>query len=63
MTANRTITVQIKTVYGAERIYPLCENARVFAQMMGTKTLTRESIQYIKALTYDVIVKHEEVTL
>lgn len=51
-----TITVTIKSVYGNETIYPACDTARKFADLLGTKTLTRRSLQHIKALGYSVAV-------
>ena len=51
------ITVQIKTVYGNDLIYPACAQAQLFAKMLGTKSLTEQAISYIKQLGYKVIVK------
>ena len=47
-----TITVQIKTVYGNEAIYPICDKAKQFAALIGTKTLTRRAICQIEMLGY-----------
>jgi hypothetical protein len=49
-----TIQVQVKNVYGNEMIYPICEQAKLFAKLANTKTLTRQSIELIKALGYAV---------
>ena len=46
------ITVEIKTEYGQERIYPGCDEAKSFAKIAGTKTLTRETCKLIKQLGY-----------
>lgn len=54
-----TITVQIKNVYGNETIYPVCEKARLFAALAGTKTLTLVAIAQIKLLGYDITVKRQ----
>jgi hypothetical protein len=48
------IQVKIKTNYGRESIYPVCDNAKKFAKLCGTKTLTREAIGHIKSLGYKV---------
>jgi len=48
------ITIQIKTVYGEDKAYPLCEKSQIFARMLGTKTLTESALRDIKALGYDV---------
>lgn len=57
------ITVEVRDIYGNRVIYPLCEAARLFAQIAGTKTLTQQSIKCIKALGYSIDVKQQEVTL
>tara|TARA_R110000803_G_scaffold204493_1_gene270585 strand:- start:1671 stop:1847 length:177 start_codon:yes stop_codon:yes gene_type:complete len=46
------ITVKIKNNFGNEAIYPACEYSRLFAEIAGTKTLTRETIEKIKSLGY-----------
>jgi hypothetical protein len=55
--SDLSITVQIKSVYGDERIYPICEKAKAFASLTGCKTLTRVAIGHIKALGYVVNVQ------
>ena len=52
-----TITVNIKSNYGALAAYPACPNAARFAARAGTKTLTLEALQTIKALGFEVIQK------
>jgi hypothetical protein len=44
------ITVEIKSVYGEDKVYPACENSRRFAEIAGTKTLTPHTIRQIKAM-------------
>lgn len=48
----KTLKVQIKNNYGQEAIYPLCDDAKRFARLAGTTTLTRDAVQIIKALGY-----------
>lgn len=50
------IEVKIKTVYGVEKIYPVCDKARTFAGIAGQTTLTRATINGIKALGYTITV-------
>lgn len=50
----KTIQVEIKSVYGVEKIYPVSEEAKVFAKLLGQQTLTVEDIQNIKLLGYMV---------
>ena len=52
-----TITVEIKNVYGNETIYPVCDSAKTFAAIAGTKTLTRHALSLIKGMGYAVNVK------
>lgn len=55
------ITIKIKTVYGVERIYPVCENAKLFLSLTGNKTFSLVDIEHIKALGYDVEVEQAKI--
>ncbi len=57
------ITVEIKTVYGREAIYPACPKSITFTDMLGQSTLTRRDIEYIKQLGYQINIKQPEITL
>lgn len=57
------IVVQIKSVYGNETVYPVCQKATLFAKLARTKTLTNDTLAYIKALGYRIEVKQNEVSL
>jgi hypothetical protein len=54
--ATMRIQVEIKNVYGNEAIYPVCDKARGFAELLNQKTLTRNDIAKIKAIGFEVIV-------
>ena len=54
MNNGKKLTVAIKNVYGEEKIYPLCEAAKTFAKIAGTRTLTLRAIEAIKKLGYAV---------
>ena len=56
------ITVEIKSVFGTEKIYPACKDAQLFADIAGTKTLSRNVIAMIKGLGYTVAVKQDAPT-
>ncbi len=58
---NKTITVSIKNIYGRDVVYPICDDAKSFAQLAGTKTLTMDAIGHIKNLGYTVSVKQTEL--
>ena len=49
------ITVEVKSVYGELKIYPVCDKAKVFAAIAGTKTLTTFTMKRIEMLGYNVI--------
>jgi hypothetical protein len=49
-----SITVRIADQYGNKVIVPVCEQAKLFARIAGTKTLTKDAILAIKALGYGI---------
>jgi len=49
------ITVQIRTVYGVESVYPICDKAKAFARIARTKTLTLDTLHEIKALGFGIV--------
>jgi hypothetical protein len=62
MNPTMQIKVQIKTVYGEEKVYPACPKAAIFAQMLGTKTLTDAALNSIEALGYTIEIDQPVVT-
>ena len=48
------LTLLIKNIYGEQKAYPNCETSKKFAELLGTKTLTREALKQIKALGYEL---------
>jgi len=54
---NKEILVRIKTVYGNDLIYPVCDNAQKFAVLTNKKTLSKNELAYIKALGFEVKVE------
>ncbi len=54
------ILVDIKSVYGIDKIYPVCEKAKTFCEMLNTKTLTDHAIKKIKELGYTVNVLQKQ---
>ena len=53
----KEIKIKIKAVYGNDVIYPVCSDARLFAELAGTKTLTKQAVNVIKNLGYTVTVE------
>ena len=56
------IKVEPRTVYGETRIYPKCDKAKIFADMLGQTTLTPRNIQAIIKLGYTVSAEHPPIT-
>tara|TARA_R110000824_G_scaffold57014_1_gene155465 strand:+ start:111 stop:329 length:219 start_codon:yes stop_codon:yes gene_type:complete len=48
------ITVQVKSVYGIDKVYPVCDKAIAFAEIAGTTTLTDDTVRSIKYLGYRI---------
>tara|TARA_R110000824_G_scaffold347323_1_gene534106 strand:- start:96 stop:314 length:219 start_codon:yes stop_codon:yes gene_type:complete len=46
------VTIQIKNNYGQDVAYPVCSNAKLFAEVAGTKTLTTEVLKRIMLLGF-----------
>lgn len=55
-----TIYVKITSVYGNQTIYPVCDKAKLFASIAGTKTLTMSTIRTISKLGYIIETKRDE---
>lgn len=48
------IIVTIREVYGVPKAYPVCEQAKLFARIANTETLTGKTLGLIAKLGYDV---------
>lgn len=60
---NTHALVEIKTIYGQDRIYPANATAMALAALLGSKTFTREQIAKAKELGYTFEIKAPEVEL
>lgn len=49
------IIVEVKSVYGVNKVYPVCTNAQIFAQIAGSKTLTHSVLCKIERLGYTIV--------
>jgi hypothetical protein len=54
----KLITVNIEPQYGKWVYYPVCKDAKVFAEIAGTKTLTEQTLAHIRELGYEVKACH-----
>lgn len=57
----QSIIVRITSVYGQRTVYPVCDTAKTFAIIAGTKTLKPDTINCIKKLGYEINVQAEEI--
>ena len=55
------LIVSKKNVYGVERVYPVCNKAKLFASISGNKTLLPEVIELVKKLGYNLTTKGEKI--
>ena len=55
------VTVRIERNWGTERIYPVCEVSKIFAQIADTTTLTDQTRSLMKKLGYDFIVEVQKL--
>jgi|APGre2960657404_1045060.scaffolds.fasta_scaffold10928_3 hypothetical protein len=51
------IIIRAKDVYGERKFYPICETAKLFAAIAGTKTLTVPVLGNIKAMGYKLTIE------
>lgn len=54
------IQVTIKSVYGVERIFPVCKAAKLLASLTGRPTFTDKQIETLKKLGYTPEVVYEK---
>ena len=57
------IRVVVKNVYGTDKVYPYCMKARNFAEIAGTKTLTRDTLRLVQLLGYKVRVQPTTINM
>jgi len=58
---HTTLLVRITNNYGSRVVYPVCDTAHKFAALVGTKTLTPDTIKRIQDLGYAIHVQQEEL--
>jgi hypothetical protein len=49
----------ITNVYGVDRFYPVCENAKRFALLTNTKTFNLDILAIIKSIGINIELKRE----
>ena len=58
---SMNLIVEKKNVYGVERVYPVCNKAKILTALTGNKTLLDVDIKLIKQLGYTLTTKREEI--
>jgi len=56
------ITIERRDQYGAPVYHPIDDAAKAFARIAKTKTLTPDALALIRALGYEIEVKHPAAT-
>lgn len=51
---KQQITIKEKSVYGNTLLYPVCDKATIFANLIGKKTFTSNDLDLIAALGYEL---------
>lgn len=52
---TQQIHIEIRNVYGEPKAYPADAAARTFADIAGTKTLTRATLHLVQALGVQIV--------
>tara|TARA_R110000764_G_scaffold25504_3_gene61097 strand:+ start:1166 stop:1453 length:288 start_codon:yes stop_codon:yes gene_type:complete len=55
------VTVRIERNWGEERVYPVCEISKIYAQIADTTTLTDRTRSLMKKLGYEFIVEVQKL--
>jgi hypothetical protein len=57
------IQVDIRSQYGNTVAYPICQAAKLFARISGTKTLPAQALKDIQALGFHIVAVNSQNTL
>jgi hypothetical protein len=55
------ITVRLDKNYGSWVVYPVCQQAQLFAAIAGTKTLKEKTLDQIMQLGYEIQVSPDQI--
>ena len=53
------IKIRLDKNYGVETAYPVCDGAKLFAKIAGTKTLTHNTLRDVASLGYEIDVAQD----
>jgi hypothetical protein len=51
---TESIQIQIKSVYGEDKAYPVCDKAKAFAAIANTRTLTKATLLQVMAIGFSI---------
>lgn len=57
------VLVEVRSVYGTDKVYPVNDAAKHFARLTGTKTFSPSNIADISALGFKIVVAQKELVL
>ena len=60
---NMRIQIEIRSQYGNTVAYPICQAAKLFARISGTKTLPAQALKDIQALGFHIVAVNSQNTL
>lgn len=52
--ADHVVRIEVRNVYGNKVVYPVCDKAKTFAAIAGSKTLTHAILCLIERLGYEI---------
>ena len=55
------LIVEVKNVYGVERIYAVCNNSKLITKLKQSKTLNKEDISILRELGYTIETKQSTI--
>ena len=61
MVNNMQLIVEIKNVYGVQRIYAVCNNAKLITKLKQSKTLSKDDISILRELGYQIETKQSTI--
>ena len=50
-----SITIRVDRVYGNITLYPVCERAKLLAEIAGTKTLTNKTLGLAERMGFQIV--------
>lgn len=55
------LIVEVKSIYGVERIYAVCNNSKLITKLKQSKTLNKDDISILRELGYKIEIKQPTI--